>query len=180
METKKKCFKCFLEKPLSEYYKHKQMLDGHLNKCKDCTKKDVKDRESKMMEDPDWVEKEKKRAREKYHRLGYKDIHKPSTEKQKKYSKDHIERYPEKRRAKIKVNNNLKSNKGYNLHHWSYNEKHYLDVIELSIKDHSKAHRFIIYDQERMMYRRCDNQELLDTREKHEEYIKFCIETKED
>jgi len=37
----KNCIKCSEEKPLTEYYAHKQMADKHLNECKDCVKKRV-------------------------------------------------------------------------------------------------------------------------------------------
>ena len=38
----KKCFKCLEVKPLEEFYAHGEMSDGHLNKCKACTRKDTK------------------------------------------------------------------------------------------------------------------------------------------
>ena len=39
--TVKTCFKCLNKLPLEAFYKHSAMGDGHLNKCKECTKKDV-------------------------------------------------------------------------------------------------------------------------------------------
>ena len=39
----KVCFKCNKEKDLNDFYKHKAMKDGHLNKCKICTSEDVRE-----------------------------------------------------------------------------------------------------------------------------------------
>ena len=39
--TEKTCFKCNKTLPLESFYKHAQMGDGHINKCKQCTKNDV-------------------------------------------------------------------------------------------------------------------------------------------
>ena len=48
--TVKTCFKCNVEKPITEFYAHSQMGDGRLNKCKECTKRDVAENYRKNVE----------------------------------------------------------------------------------------------------------------------------------
>lgn len=77
------CRECNILKEYSEFYKHEKMIDGYINKCKCCVKKRVNSNYKEKIKDESFVEKEKERHREKYYRLGYKDLHKPNYENKK-------------------------------------------------------------------------------------------------
>ena len=160
----KLCFKCKKEKDLSEFYTHKQMKDGHLNKCIECTKKDVRKREVINLQNEEWAEKEKNRHRKKSMKARENGYQQSPSEKKVSMSK-YRNKYPEKYEAKKKSQHIKKESE--HKHHWSYNEEHFKDVIHLTSNDHFKLHRYIKYDQERRMYRHYKTNILLDSKEQH-------------
>jgi len=166
----KTCKNCGEHKQLNLFYTHNKMKDGHLNICIKCVRERISKREKILSQNIEWHEKEKERQREKYYRLKYKEIHKPTKEQKRTSNYCYRLKYPEKAKAK-NASQHIKTLKGNHLHHWSYNKEHYKDVIELTPKEHALLHRYIVYDQERMMYRNL-NGVLLDTRESHIELLK--------
>lgn len=127
----KKCFKCGEVKPLTEFYRHSQMGDGHLNKCKQCTKKDVHNRYAELSKDEEWVEKERARGREKFKRLGYKYSSFKNT-RELCHENGNIAKY---------LRGRGYDTRGKEAHHWNYNKP--FSVFLLSRRAHKRIHQHL-------------------------------------
>ena len=150
----KVCFKCGLNLPLSEFYKHPQMADGHLNKCKACTKKDAHENYMESIEDPKFIDKERARNRDKYNRL-----YRGKARDKRLRSSSHKSWFE---RRQVMFWHNIE------LHHWNYDKPH--DVFLLSRQHHARLHKLITRNATDPLFT-CDGV-LLDTKEKHEEIVK--------
>jgi hypothetical protein len=93
----KKCFKCNEVKPLTEFYPHPKMADGHLNKCKTCTKNDVKHRYDRLDGVHEYEHERAQRPERRANRV--------------EYGRTHRKLYPEKARARTAVSNGLRDGK---------------------------------------------------------------------
>ncbi len=171
---RKVCKECGEEKYISQFYKHPQSADGLFGKCKSCCKYYTGSNYKEKSKDPEWVEKERKRSRDKYHRLGYRSQHKPTPEQKKAQMAKYDAKYPERKKARA-ATSNMKSAKGMQFHHWSYNDEHLKDVIEISIEDHNHVHRYLKYDPSEKKFRTLKHL-LLATKKQHEMHLSMVLE----
>ena len=172
-EASKKCFKCGRILPLSEFYKHSQMADGHLNKCKECTKRDVHNKYEDNRQDPSYMEKERARGRDKYKRL-YGN-----------FNPELFEARPKQRICERYMNANLARNAKRALllrqpwlsmppeithvHHWSYKEPYQIFVVNRLT--HYRIHHLTRYVEDKDCFVDLMTGELLDTLEKYKSWL---------
>jgi hypothetical protein len=143
----KTCFKCGVSKPIGEFYAHPQMKDGHLGKCKICTRRDTALRHAIKSNDPEWVVSELIRHRaksERFRREGR--AVKPKRESAEKWAVKN--RW--KRKAHTALNNAIRAGKIIKRpcqvcgnpksegHHEDYSKP--LDVMWLCRKHHGEFH----------------------------------------
>lgn len=115
LSSLKTCFKCRVEKSSAEFYRHPEMGDGLLGKCKSCTKNDVRKNYRKKLLDPEWSAQEAARQREKekkrYHRTlkGSSQYRIRRRASRARYAR----KYPEKVAANTAVNNAIRDRRLY-------------------------------------------------------------------
>lgn len=150
-EGLKQCFRCGHTKPLDEFYRHKMMGDKHLNKCKACTRADVEERRQRLeATDPNWVENEAARHREKSRRYRAAGRAKVQPAKMRAARKRWEGEHPHQKRANQAVNNAVRDgrlqkrpcercgNPTSEGHHEDYSKP--LDVIWLCRTHHAERH----------------------------------------
>ena len=140
---------------MTEYYRHKQMGDGHLNICKGCVRLRITKRYNRLIKDPVFLNAERERTRERNHPLGKLEEAKLDRSKQKrklaqKVKDAYAKRNPAATKARHMVNNAVRDGrlerKGCEVcgslevegHHDDYSKP--LDVRWLCDKHHKELH----------------------------------------
>lgn len=136
------CFKCGIKKLLDYFYFQKRMSDGYLNKCKECTKQDVRENYSDNFDH-------------------YKDYEEArfATPERKAYvtikQREHRAKNPEKYKARTAVSNAVRDKRLFKkpceecdneiaqAHHEDYSKQ--LEVKWLCFECHRKEHNQLKY-----------------------------------
>ena len=128
----KTCFKCDGRLTIDGFYKHPMMADGHLNKCKDCTRIDARENRQRRVEYYRDYDRKRGNRQDKVYRDSYK------------------ERFPKKYRAHYALTNAVRDGLVNRMpcqecgredshgHHHDYEKP--LDVIWLCPVCHAKEH----------------------------------------
>ena len=134
----KKCFKCGEVKSIDEFYRHPRMADGHLGKCKECTKADTR---ANYRDDPiKHQEYEAKRAKTERRK---EDIASRQRQKRQKHPEKYLARQTAARavasgRIEIQPCEKCRARKDLQMHHDDYTKP--LDVRWLCFNCHRILH----------------------------------------
>jgi hypothetical protein len=135
----KQCFKCLSHKPLSDFYKHSAMGDGHLNKCKECTKSDTNKHRQDNLER---IRSYDKMRASMPHRIALR----------REVAKQYASQFPDRKKANTAVSNAVRDGKLKKQPCWVCGEKaiaHHpdysrpLDVVWLCQPHHKQTHALV-------------------------------------
>lgn len=139
----KTCFKCGNTKPFADFYRHAQMADGYLGKCKECTRHDVQ--ENRQTRRDYYLIYDRKRYDANPDRVTRNTPHTRN-------SQAYVNKYPERKKANTTVSNAIRDGRlirkpcevcgvavGVEAHHTDYSKP--LDVQWLCVKHHAVTRR---------------------------------------
>jgi hypothetical protein len=148
----KRCIHCGEEKPLTEYYKHSAMADGHLGSCKTCVRAYVSANRAKNIDKV--REYDRERGQDPKRKAAVRARASKYKAKKPEYIAHYFEKNPDKHKAHGIVQRAIRSGKlvvqpcqrcGYGIgiqaHHEDYSKP--LDVVWLCPPCHGARHREI-------------------------------------
>lgn len=150
----KTCFKCGVQKPLDDFYRHGKMSDGRMGKCKECTCADVRrNRLEKVEQYRDYDKARAMRPDRVQARKEYIATEQGKISRQKALAK-YADSFPDRRMAHYAVSNAIRDGRLFKMpcmicgaekvegHHPDYSRP--LDVVWLCNPHHREAHELVL------------------------------------